>query len=75
LLSELYRGGAFAGASEEESFFVRSDDSLNPRASLELGRLVVEVGVAPAEPLEFLVLRISRDGDGGVRVEADDRGR
>jgi hypothetical protein len=75
LLSELYRGGAFAGASEEESFFVRSDDSLNPRESLELGRLVVEVGVAPAEPLEFLVLRISRDGDGGVRVEADDRGR
>jgi phage tail sheath protein FI len=75
LLRELYRGGAFAGASEEESFFVRSDDSLNPRASLDLGRLVVEVGVAPAEPLEFLVLRISRDGDGGVRVEEDDRGR
>lgn len=75
LLSELYRAGAFAGASEEEAFYVLSDDSLNPRSSLDLGRLVVEVGVAPAEPLEFLVLRISRDGDGGVRVEEDDRGR
>jgi phage tail sheath protein FI len=75
LLSELYRAGAFAGASEEEAYYVRSDDSLNPRASVDLGRLVVEVGVAPSEPLEFLVLRISRDGDGGVRVEEDDRGR
>jgi hypothetical protein len=75
LLSELYRAGAFAGATEEEAFYVLADDSLNPRASLDLGRLVVEVGVAPAEPLEFLVLRISRDGDGGVRVEEDDRGR
>jgi hypothetical protein len=75
LLSELYRAGAFAGASEEEAFYVLADDSLNPRSSLDLGRLVVEVGVAPAEPLEFLVLRISRDGDGGVRVEEDDRGR
>jgi hypothetical protein len=75
LLSELYRAGAFAGASEEEAYYVRSDDSLNPRTSVDLGRLVVEVGVAPSEPLEFLVLRISRDGDGGVRVEEDDRGR
>jgi len=72
-LGELYLGGAFVGGSEDEAFFVRSDDTLNPPVSLDLGRLVMEVGVAPAEPLEFLVLRISRDGDGGVRVaEADD---
>jgi hypothetical protein len=68
-LRELYRAGAFVGESEEQAFFVRIDDSLNPPASLTLGRLVVEVGVAPAEPVEFIVLRITRDGDGGVRVE------
>jgi hypothetical protein len=72
-LRALYRNGAFTGTSEEEAFFVRSGDDLNPRASLELGRLVVEVGVAPAEPLEFLILRIAREGDGGVRVEEDSR--
>ncbi|HJU02841.1 MAG TPA: phage tail sheath C-terminal domain-containing protein [Actinomycetes bacterium] len=75
LLSGLYQRGAFAGNSEEESFFVRADDNLNPRGLLEQGRLVVEVGVAPAQPLEFLILRISRDGDGGVRVEVEDHGR
>jgi len=35
----------------------------------DLGQLIVEVGVAPAEPLEFLVLRIMREGDGTLRVE------
>jgi hypothetical protein len=68
-LRELYRAGAFVGPSEEEAFFVRVDDYLNPPASVDLGRLVVEVGVALAEPVEFIVLRITRDGDGGVRVE------
>jgi hypothetical protein len=69
LLRLLFQGGAFAGTSEEEAFFVRSGDDLNPRVSLEQGRLLIEVGIAPAEPLEFLVLRVARDGDGGVRVE------
>ncbi|MFC4115217.1 phage tail sheath family protein [Nonomuraea zeae] len=68
-LRGLFRAGAFAGETERESYFVRSGDELNPRESLELGRLVAEIGVAPAEPMEFLVLRLSRDGDGGVRVE------
>jgi len=28
--------------------------------------LLVEVGVAPAEPLEFIVLRLARDADGSL---------
>jgi hypothetical protein len=69
-LARLFRANAFKGATEEEAFFVRCDESLNPRADVDAGRLIAEVGVAPAEPLEFLVLRIARDGDGTVRVEA-----
>lgn len=68
LLRELQRQGAFAGATDAESFFVRCDDALNPRASQELGRLVAEVGVAPAAPLEYLVLRIAQDSSGRVQV-------
>ena len=63
-LRDLFRQGAFAGASEQESFFVRCDEALNPPGSQALGRLVTEVGVAPASPLEFLVLRISQEMDG-----------
>jgi hypothetical protein len=68
MLRQLQRAGAFAGATDAESYFVRCDDSLNPRQSQELGRLVAEVGVAPAAPLEYLVLRITTDSSGRVQV-------
>jgi len=56
---------------EDESFFVRCDDELNPPAGQALGRLVALVGVAPAEPLEYLVLRITQDAEGHVEVVAE----
>ncbi|MCC0095076.1 phage tail sheath subtilisin-like domain-containing protein [Streptomyces flavotricini] len=68
LLRGLYRGGAFAGETEDEAFFVRCDEHLNPGWSQGLGRLVAEIGVAPARPLEYLVLRIAQDADGSVAV-------
>lgn len=68
-LRELWRANAFSGATEEEAFFVRCDDDLNPRRVSDAGRLVCEIGIAPAEPLEFIVLRIERGGDGTLRVE------
>ncbi|WP_328619889.1 phage tail sheath subtilisin-like domain-containing protein [Streptomyces sp. NBC_00354] len=68
LLRGLYRSGAFAGDSEDEAFFVRCDERLNPGWSQGLGRLVAEIGVAPAHPLEYLVLRIAQDADGAVAV-------
>jgi hypothetical protein len=69
MLRELFRAGAFAGDSEAEAFFVRCDDTVNPIWSRELGRLVAEIGVAPAQPLEYLVLRIAQDADGGLALE------
>jgi len=35
---------------------------------IDAGRLICEIGIAPAEPLEFIVLRIARDGDGTLRI-------
>lgn len=67
-LRDLHRRNAFAGVTEAESFFVRCDEGLNPPASQALGRLITEVGVAPAAPLEYLVLRISQDADGALQV-------
>jgi hypothetical protein len=68
-LRRLFAAGAFQGRSEDEGFFVRCDDELNPPRLVDLGQLVCEVGVAPSEPMEFLVLRIARDHDGGLTVE------
>ena len=67
-LRQLYERNAFSGATEREAFFVRCDASINPQSVLDQGQLIVLVGVAPAEPLEFIVLQIARDGDGTLRV-------
>ena len=68
-LRQLYVGGAFKGATETQAFFVRCDGELNDRRVLDAGKLIVEIGVAPAEPLEFIVVRITRDADGTLTVE------
>jgi hypothetical protein len=68
-LRQLYRANAFRGATEEQAFFVKCDEELNPPASVDQGLLLAHVGVAPAEPLEFIVLTLARGGDGTLRVE------
>ncbi len=67
-LRRLYQANAFVGASEAQAFFVRCDETLNPQPVIDAGRLICEIGIAPAEPLEFIVLRIARDGDGTLRI-------
>lgn len=66
LLRRLFRAGAFAGATEEEAFFVRIRQE---RGLAERGEILAEIGVAPAEPLEFLLLRLRRAGDGTLGLE------
>jgi hypothetical protein len=68
-LRQLFRIGAFRGATEDEAFFVRCDDTNNPPYITDAGRLIAEIGVAPAEPLEFIVLSISREGDGTLTLK------
>ena len=63
-LRQLFLGGAFRGATEDEAFFVRCDDTNNPAFIMDAGRLVAEIGIAPAEPIEFILLRLEREGDG-----------
>ncbi len=68
-LRRLFQTGAFRGASPEEAFFVRCDDELNPQRVSDAGRLVAEIGVRPAEPIEFIVLRLLREGESTIIEE------
>jgi phage tail sheath protein FI len=63
-LEELWRRGALAGARAEQAYFVRCDDSNNPPDTRERGELLMQIGVAPSVPMEFVVLRIGRDANG-----------
>jgi len=68
-LSRLHRAGAFQGATEDEAYFVRCDESINTRLVVDAGKLIAEIGVAPAEPTEFIVLHLCRDTQGTLFVE------
>jgi hypothetical protein len=62
-LAGLFARGAFAGATAESAFFVRCDEQNNTAADRDAGRLLAEIGVAPAHPLEFVVMRVGRQGN------------
>jgi len=68
-LRELFRQGAFRGVTESDSFFVRCDESVNPSFVTDAGRLIAEIGIAPTEPIEFILLRLTRAGDGTLSVQ------
>ena len=59
----LHEAGMLAGSQPEESFVVRCDDGNNPPEQEDLGELLVEVGVAPVVPFEFVVVRVGRVED------------
>jgi phage tail sheath protein FI len=59
-LEKLYEKGMFAGGSPEESFYVKCDAETNPVEVREQGMLVVEIGVAPAVPAEFIIIRATQ---------------
>jgi hypothetical protein len=58
-LRGLWRDGALFGATADQAFFVKCDAETNPPDSIDQGKLVVEVGIAPVKPAEFVIFRIS----------------
>ncbi|MGZ4509633.1 MAG: phage tail sheath family protein [Blastococcus sp.] len=59
-LTNVWRSGALVGATPQEAFFVRCDETLNPPEVQALGQVVVEIGVAVVRPAEFVIFRISQ---------------
>jgi uncharacterized protein len=59
-LRTVWRDGALFGSSPADAFYVKCDDELNPPESRDLGRLIVEIGMAPVKPAEFVIFRISQ---------------
>jgi phage tail sheath protein FI len=59
-LTGLWQSGALFGASPDQAFYVKCDAETNPQQSIDEGKLVVEVGLAPVKPAEFVIFRISQ---------------
>ena len=59
-LMTLWRDGMLFGNTPDQAFYVKCDAELNPPESRDLGRLIIEVGMAPIKPAEFVIFRFSQ---------------
>lgn len=69
LLGDMFLRGAFAGATPDTAFRVVTSDMLNTPTSVDQGRFIVELQVAPAQPLVFLTVRLVQTGDQSLVVQ------
>jgi len=59
-LFTVWQDGGLFGDTMEQAFYVKCDDENNPSESIEVGRLVCEVGMAVVKPAEFVVFRLAQ---------------
>ncbi|MBK8978599.1 MAG: phage tail sheath family protein [Planctomycetes bacterium] len=63
-LTSVWRDGALQGATADQAFYVKCDDETNPQEGIDRGEVVVQVGLAPIKPAEFVIFQISQDAAG-----------
>lgn len=59
-LETQWRTGALFGAKADQAFYVKCDESTMTPTDRANGKLVVEIGIAPTYPAEFVIFRISQ---------------
>jgi len=68
-LTRVWRDGALFGRTAAEAFYVKCDEELNPVEVRDAGQLIIEIGLAPVKPAEFVIFRISQWAGGGEVAE------
>jgi hypothetical protein len=64
-MMRLWRQGALFGTSPEQAFYVKCDAETNPPEVIDAGQLIVEIGMCPVKPAEFVIFRIGQMPAGG----------
>ena len=59
-LTQVWRDDALMGQTKEEAFFVKCDRTTMTQNDIDNGRLIVQVGIAPVKPAEFVIFRIGQ---------------
>jgi uncharacterized protein len=65
-LTGVWRDGMLFGLSPDQAFFVKCDEELNPPDVRDRGQLIVDIGIAPVKPAEFVIFRLSQWAGGGA---------
>jgi phage tail sheath protein FI len=69
VLARLYALGAFAGASPRDAYLVNTGPSVNTPESMDRGMFIVELRVAPSQPLVFLTVRLVQSDRTGLTIQ------
>ena len=64
----MWRDGALFGGTPDQAFYVKCDSETNPPEVIEAGQVVIEIGIAPVKPAEFVIFRISQFSAGTSAV-------
>jgi phage tail sheath protein FI len=59
-LLAVYNDGMLAGSSPAQAFFVTVDETNNPPESIDQGQVIIDIGVAPSKPAEFVRFRLQQ---------------
>lgn len=59
-MHNLFRQGAFQGASSRDAYFVHCDATTTTQNDINLGIVNVNVGFAPLKPAEFVVIKLQQ---------------
>jgi uncharacterized protein len=59
-LKNIWREGALFGEVPEKAFFVKCDEENNPQETRDVGQLIIDIGIAPVKPAEFVIFRIGQ---------------
>ena len=68
-LRRVWRDGALFGTSAGEAFFVKCDAENNTQDTIDIGQLIIDVGIAPVKPAEFVIFRIAQFAGGAAVSE------
>jgi phage tail sheath protein FI len=63
-LVRTWRDGALFGSTPAEAFFVKCDGENNTAETIDAGQLIVDIGIAPVKPAEFVIFRLAQFSGG-----------
>ncbi len=59
-MQNLFRQGAFQGASPRDAYFVKCDKETTTQADIDRGIVNIVVGFAPLKPAEFVIIQLQQ---------------
>ena len=69
ILRPLWEAGGLRGATTDQAYYIRCDETLNTATVIQSGEVRMEIGVALQYPAEFVVIKITQYDSGVFTTE------